>query len=76
MPWRYGIVRYKTEGIHKFYGVGELFFDKDPLKPHSCTQEPVDVYCEDEDFSDEEFIKDEVKNSLERMMKEIGRAHV
>ena len=72
MPWRYGIVKYrhKKDPDLRFYGVGELHYDKDPLSPHSCTEEPVESYADVEEGDTEEAVKDGLKLDLERMLRD------
>jgi hypothetical protein len=72
MHWRYGIVKYrnKLKPEQRFYGIGELFYDKDPLMPHSCTEEPVESYADAEEGDTEEAVKDGLKLDLERMMRD------
>jgi hypothetical protein len=72
MHWRYGIVRYrhKAKPEHRFYGVGELYYDKDPLTPHSCTEEPVEPYLDEDDGDTEDDVKEGMNRILERMMKD------
>jgi len=43
MPWRYGIVKFRSEKDpnFRFYGVGELFYTDDPLAPYACSQEQI-----------------------------------
>lgn len=71
MPWRYGIVKYrhKNNPEFRFYGVGELYYDKDPLSPHSCSEEPVEAYADIEDGGAED-VKECLKLSLERMLRD------
>jgi hypothetical protein len=70
MPWRYGIVKYrnKQDPNFRFYGIGELYYNKDPLSPHSCTEDPVESYADVEEGDTEEAVKDGLKLDLERMM--------
>ena len=51
MPWRYGVIRFraKKDPSYRFYGVGELYYDVDPLKPFACSSEPDCAYFEDGD---------------------------
>lgn len=72
MPWRYGIIKYRNKNNpeYRFYGIGELYYDKDPLAPHSCTQDPTEVYCDDESDSTEKSIKEEIKWALQAMLKD------
>ena len=72
MHWRYGIVKYrsKQKPEHRFYGIGELYYDKDPLSPHSCTEEPVESYADAEDGDTEEDVKQGLKLEIERMLKD------
>lgn len=73
MPWRYGIVKYrhKLNQDFRFYGVGELYYDKDPLTPHSCTEDPVEPYAEPEEYLEEEdSIRADIKWVLEKMLKD------
>jgi hypothetical protein len=51
MSWRYGIVKYHNkERTKRFYGIGELYFEKDPLKPFCCTAEPLEIVVLQEDL--------------------------
>jgi hypothetical protein len=51
MSWRYGIVKYHNkERTKRFYGIGELYFEKDPLKPFCCTTEPVEIVVSQDDL--------------------------
>ena len=76
MPWRYGIVKYrhKLNPDFRFYGVGELYYDKDPLTPHSCTLNPVEPYAEHEEFLEEEdSVRADIKWVLETMLKDCAK---
>jgi len=75
MPWRYGIVKYrhKLDSNVRFYGVGELYYDKDPLLPHSCTLEPVEPYTDHDDDSTEEEIRKSIEWSLNAMLKDCAK---
>jgi len=66
MSWRYGIVKYhqKSNPEVRFYGIGELYFDKDPLQPHSCTLEPIEPYVYIEDGVTEELAREEILSIL------------
>ena len=52
MKWRYGIVKYKDKKNpeYSYYSVGELYFINDPLKPFACTEEPVSVICDHDEW--------------------------
>ncbi len=75
MHWRYGIVKFRNKHNpdHRFYGVGELFYEKDPLQPHSCTEDPIEPYAELEDDSTEESVKAEIGVVLNRMLKDCDK---
>ena len=72
MRWRYGIVKYRNKLIpeQRFYGVGELYYDKDPLSPHSCTEEPVESYADAEEGDTEGAVKDGLRLDMERMLRD------
>jgi len=72
MTWRYGIVKYRNKNNPdvRFYGIGELYYDKDPLYPHSCTEEPVEPYADAEEEDTDEAVKDGLKLELERMLRD------
>jgi hypothetical protein len=69
MPWRYGIIKFRSEKDpnFRFYGVGELFYNDDPLVPYACSQAPDTPYS-DEDSDDE--IKKSILWALEAMTKD------
>lgn len=75
MRWRYGIVKFhnKHNPDFRFYGIGELFYDEDPLQPHSCTENPIDPYAELEEDSTEESVKAEIRVVLNRMLKDCDK---
>ena len=58
MPWRYGIVKFRNKHNpdYRFYGIGELFYEEDPLQPHSCTEDPIEPYADAEDDPSEESV--------------------
>lgn len=72
MPWRYGIVKFRNKhnSDHRFYGIGELYYDKDPLQPHSCTEDPVEAYS-DEDG--EEEAREDIAWALNAMLKDCAK---
>jgi len=72
MKWRYGIVKYRHKQNERirFYGIGELFYDTDPLKVYACTQEPVEVYT-DADAESEEEIRESITWQLNAVLKDI-----
>jgi hypothetical protein len=75
MPWRYGIVKYRhqKDSNFRFYGIGELYFEEDPLKPFACSGEPVEAYAETEDGEGDESIKEEIQKCLRAMLKDCSR---
>ena len=75
MPWRYGIVKYRNKHNpeFRFYGIGELYYDKDPLAPHSCSADPVEPYSEHDEDSTEESVKESIKSTLEMMLKDCAK---
>ena len=72
MTWRYGIVKYRNKHNPdvRFYGIRELYYDKDPLSPHSCTEDPVESYADAEEEDTEEAVKDGLRLDLERMLRD------
>lgn len=70
MKWRYGIVKYTSEitgEVH--YGLGELYFDGDPVTGvFACTENPV-TFVSDGLNSDNEHA-DELRRSLEAALKD------
>lgn len=75
MKWRYGIVKFRStlDKNHRFYGVGELYFDKDPLRPHSCTEQPVSSIL-DLDLEDTvDDIRDSIVKNLNRMISDCNK---
>ena len=74
MKWRYGIVKYRHKQNERirFYGIGELFYDTDPLKVYACTQEPVEVYT-DADAENEEEIRESITWQLNAVLKDIAK---
>jgi len=48
MKWRYGIVKYKYDydASKRYYGIGELYYETDPLKPFLCSEKPVEPYVD------------------------------
>ena len=70
MKWRYGIVRYHPKDrAYDIYGIGELYYDTDPLQPFACTEEPVEPYAE----ADEEDPAGVIAEQLGRMLRDIGK---
>jgi len=72
MKWRYGIVKYRHElnKDHRFYGIGELYYEADPLKPFLCTDKPVEPFVEiDED--DNETPTEAMEKVLTTMLNDI-----
>jgi hypothetical protein len=55
MKWRYGIIKYRHElnQDHRFYGIGELYYETDPLKPFLCTDKPVEPFVEIDEENNE-----------------------
>jgi hypothetical protein len=55
MNWRYGIVKYyhksgrNPNDVTPYWGIGELYFEKDPLKPFLCTEKPIELTAESDD---------------------------
>lgn len=75
MRWRYGIVKFRNKNNpdYRFYGIGELFYDEDPLQPHSCTENPIEPYSDHEDDSDEDSIKKDIDWTLNAMQKDCAK---
>lgn len=75
MPWRYGIVKYrhKSNPDIRYYGIGELYYDTDPLTPHSCTENPVEPYADHEDDSSEHSVKTDIDWVLKAMLKDCSK---
>ena len=69
MPWRYGIIRFRhsKDPEFRYYGVGELFYDNDPLAPYACSQEPDTPYSELEEFNDDKEASESILWALEAM---------
>ncbi len=74
MKWRYGIIkfRHKHDENARFYGIGELYYDTDPLKVYACSQEPVEVYSDDDEETDEE-VRENVNWQLNAMSKDAAQ---
>ena len=72
MKWRYGIVKFrnKNEPKVRFYGIGELFYDTDPLKVYACTEEPIEVYSDDET---EEEVRESINWQLNAILKDVAQ---
>lgn len=72
MKWRYGIIKFRHKHDEKirFYGIGELYYDIDPLKVYACSQEPVQVYSDDDEETDEE-VRESVNWQLNAMSKDV-----
>jgi hypothetical protein len=79
MPWRYGVIRFRSKKTpsHRFYGVGELYYDSDPLKPFACSSEPDCAYFEDGDpesnLPEDLQAQIEIAESLKRMILDCER---
>lgn len=67
MKWRYGIIKYKVKEYEHF-GIGELYFDSDPLKPHSYSESIT--LCVD---GDSENPKEDLLNIIKMIHKDIER---
>lgn len=74
MKWRYGIIKYRHKQNEKirFYGIGELYYDTDPLKVYACSQEPVQVYSDDDEEAAEE-VRESVNWQLNAMSKDVEK---
>jgi hypothetical protein len=75
MTWRYGIVKFRNpkNQDHRFYGIGELYYDKDPLNPHFCSADPIEPYSEPDEDSTEESVKEDIRSTLEMMLKDCAK---
>ena len=67
MPWRYGIVNFK-KGNFRYYGVGEIYYNEDPLKPFACSEQPVDL---SEEVEPDQNILGCFKKTLQRILNDI-----
>ncbi len=74
MNWRYGIIKYRHEinKDHRFYGIGELYYDGDPLKPFFCTDKPVEPFVEI-DEEDNETPTEAMEKVLTMMLNDIKK---
>jgi hypothetical protein len=74
MKWRYGIVKYRHElnKDHRFYGIGELYYEADPLKPFLCTDKPVQPFVEI-DEEDNETPTEAMEKVLTMMLNDIKK---
>jgi hypothetical protein len=75
MKWRYGIVKYrhKQDQNIRFYGIGELYYDSDPLKVYACSEEPIQAYVDhDEWLEDNQPVRD-ITDQLQMMLKDIAQ---
>ena len=79
MPWRYGIIHFRSQKnpAHRFYGVGEVYYESDPLKPFACSMEPDSAYYEAGDsdgvLPEDLAAKVEILESLRRMILDCER---
>jgi len=78
MPWRYGIIKFRNKNNpkHRFFGVGELYYDKDPMLPFSCSDNPTEAYSDEDDYEQDntdESVKNSITTSLENMLKDCMR---
>jgi hypothetical protein len=73
MKWRYGIVK-KKFGDMDIFSIGEFYFEEDPLKVESWTEESELEFDEfsDENFSDEN-VKEKFLQMLERIKKDVEK---
>ena len=48
MKWRYGVIKFRhdLDKEHRFYGIGELYYESDPLKPFLCSDKPIEPFVE------------------------------
>ena len=68
--WRYGIVKFFDESKnYYYYGMGELYFESDPLKPFSCSEYTY-PYEDFEPDGNEKEVVDSIVSQLERMKKD------
>lgn len=74
MKWRYGIVKFRHPSNERmrFYSIGELYYMDDPLKIFACSQEPVEVYADDDGDNHEE-VRGSIFRQLEMMQKDIAK---
>ena len=74
MKWRYGVVRFRHPSNERirFYGIGELYYMDDPLKVFACTEEPIEVYADDDGDTDEE-VRASIFRQLEMIQKDIAQ---
>jgi hypothetical protein len=69
MKWRYGIIKTEKEHLGRkyyFYGIGEIYFDKDPNNPISYS-EPRSLSMDFDPSESNEFILKEFEETLKRM---------
>ncbi len=70
MKWRYGIVKYRPKDRgYEVYGIGELYYDTDPLQVFACTEESVEPYAD----SDEENPTAAITKQLQMMLNDISK---
>jgi hypothetical protein len=70
MPWRYGIVKYHPKDrTYDVYGIGELYYDTDPLQPFACTEEPVEPYADADDDEPAAAIAEQLQMMLNDIKK-------
>lgn len=71
MSWRYGIVKYYNKNNIPYYGIGELYYDQDPLLPYGCTKEPIETYLSDETNLTEDLVKKDFIEDLKFIIEDI-----
>ena len=70
MKWRYGIVKYRPrDRAYEVYGIGELYYDTDPLQVFACTEEPVEPYAD----ADEEDPTSAISKQLQMILNDIAK---
>lgn len=72
MPkWRYGIVKFFDESNdYYYYSIGELYFESDPLKPFSCSENHTYPYEDFDPDGNEKEVVESIVNQLDRMRKD------
>lgn len=73
MPWRYGVVKFKRDDSSIYYGIGEIYYDKDPLKPYACSSRPIEPYAGPEDTTeDKDILENDDSGEYEHPITRIG----
>jgi hypothetical protein len=75
MKWRYGIVKYrhKQDKNVRFYSIGELYYESNPLEIFACSEQPIDIFTDYEVEDSEEQIKENIMLQTTRIQQDIAK---